>query len=117
MNLLLALLIVVVVAAIPGIAIGTAIRRALDKGKPSPPRRIDRSCPYCDGTAFRFVDAGEPSPHHFVCPECRREFGDIAQMTPAEAASAFKKKSSFSRSFLIKVRSGSMSICGLTATP
>lgn len=87
MSLLIAILIVVVVAAIPGIAIGTAIRRVLDKRKPSPPRRIDRSCPYCGGVAFRFVDAGEPAPHHFVCPECRREFGDIAQMTPAEAAS------------------------------
>ena len=52
MSLLIAILIVVVVAAIPGIAIGTAIRRVLDKRKPSPPRRIDRSCPYCGGVAF-----------------------------------------------------------------
>ena len=79
---------VVVLGVIPGAVIGRTIRRTLNGGdkKPLPPVRIDRSCPYCGGTAFRFVDAGEPTPHHFVCPECRREFGDIAQMTPEEAA-------------------------------
>ena len=88
MNLLIAILMVVVLGVIPGAVIGRTIRRTLNGGdkKPLPPVRIDRSCPYCGGTAFRFVDAGEPTPHHFVCPECRREFGDIAQMTPEEAA-------------------------------
>ena len=52
-----------------------------------PPIRVDRRCPFCGATAFRFVDPQDPAPHHFVCPECRREFGDRGQMTPQEEAS------------------------------
>ena len=77
----------VIVAVVLAISHGRNRAQRARQKRSGPPIRVDRTCPFCGGTAFRFVDPQDPPPYHFVCPECRREFGDKGQMTPQEEAS------------------------------